>query len=309
MGLTVENAQTFFIARRRGSNFVLLDDTDGIPMLVEQTSVLLRAEYVLVEDASDDRLFQLSSVLDSPQQMLLAMTAGLEGPQSRSAVAYRGLAAFIQVWKDGSHSHFERLDGARYSAVTTQSPVGWAVDLRLHKPAYFLTGTPANANLWRIERADVDVWHRHVFTLSPVQMLGGFPNLDFSKIKDGVLRQEAEKHWADLQQLIQRHSYYGAITAAKDLMETLLEYEFKGHASRSMDGLLKKLSHTFSANPSSLTLPFSQLDFHLMQKLRLLHQRTHPGRVATVGRSVRPELALSVAEDAIEIVTSIGLSK
>jgi hypothetical protein len=287
MGLSVENAQTFFIARRRESNLVLLDDIDGIPMLVEQSVVLLRAEYVLGEDASDDRLFQLSSTLDSPQQMLLAMTAGLEGPQSRSAVAYRGSVAFIQVWKDGSHNYIERLDGVRYTAVTTQSAVAWATDLRLHKPAYFLTGTPANANLWSIERAD----------------------LDFSKIKDDVLRQEAEKHWTDLQQLIKRHSYYGAITAAKDLMETLLEYEFKRHSSRSMDGLLKKLSNTLSANPSSLTLPFSQLDVHLMQKLRLLHQRTHPGRVATVGRSVRPELALSVAEDAIEIVTSIGLSK
>jgi hypothetical protein len=75
-----------------------------------------------------------------------------------------------------------------------------------------------------------------------------------------------------------------------------------------MDGLLKKLRSALDSDAGSLGLPLSELDFHLMQKLRLLHQRTHPGRVATEGRSIRPELALSVAEDAIEIVTSIGLS-
>ena len=65
MGLSVENAQSFFIARRRESNLVLLDDVDGIPMLVEQSVVLLRAEYVLGEDASDDRLFQPRKIRDS----------------------------------------------------------------------------------------------------------------------------------------------------------------------------------------------------------------------------------------------------
>ena len=83
-------------------------------------------------------------------------------------------------------------------------------------------------------------------------MLGGFPNLDFSAIKDDILRQEAETHWTELQQLIQRHSYYGATTAAKDLMETVLGYEFKGQSVRNMDGLLKKLSDVIASDPNSL---------------------------------------------------------
>lgn len=309
MSLSIDNAQSFLVARRRESNLVLVEDTTGIPTLVEQPSLLLRAEYVVGEQATDDQLFHASCRLSNSNQMLLALSAGLDGPQSRNAVAYLGSTSSVEVWKDGSRSYLERLAGVRYSAVTTQTPVVWSHDLSLRKPAYFLTGTPANANLWRIERTDEDVWHRYAFTLSPVQMLGGFPRIDFSAIKDDILRQEAETHWTELKQLIQRHSYYGAITAAKDLIETLLEYEFKGQSARNMDGLLKKLNDVFASDPNSLNLRFSQLDIHLMQKLRLLHQRTHPGRVATVGRSIRPELALTVAEDVIEIVTSLGLSK
>jgi hypothetical protein len=309
VSLSIDNAQSFFMARRRDSNLVLVEDPTGIPTLVEKPSDLLRAEYVLGEDATDDRLLHASYRLSNADQMLLAMSSGLDGPQSRSAVAYHGSSASVEVWKDGSRSYLERLHGVRYSAVTTQSPVAWSHALSLRKPAYFLTGTPANANLWRIERTDEDVWHRYNFTLSPVQMLGGFPSLDFSAIKDDILRQEAETHWTELQDRIQRHSYYGAVTAAKDLMETLLVYELKGRSVRNMDGLLKKLGDVIVSDQNSLALRFTQLDIHLMHKLRLLHQRTHAGKVVTVGRTIRPGLALSVAEDVIEIVTSVGLSK
>ena len=53
-------------------------------------------------------------------------------------------------------------------------------------------------------------------------------------------------------------------------------------------------------------MPFDFMAYHLMQKLRLLHARTHPGRVADMGRAIRPEFALTAAEDLVELLTIAG---
>jgi hypothetical protein len=54
------------------------------------------------------------------------------------------------------------------------------------------------------------------------------------------------------------------------------------------------------------SLPYEDLHYHLMQKIRILHGDTHPDRVARRGR-VEPELALSVLPDLIEVLRASGL--
>jgi hypothetical protein len=77
---------------------------------------------------------------------------------------------------------------------------------------------------------------------------------------------------------------------------------------RDFDEMLGKLRDMLNAPKTETGVPFDFMDYHLMQKIRLLHGRTHSGQVARMGRATRPELALTVAEDLVEVLTSLGLA-
>jgi hypothetical protein len=73
------------------------------------------------------------------------------------------------------------------------------------------------------------------------------------------------------------------------------------------DGL-KKLKSALDQK-QSIALPFSDLDYHLMSKARILHGHTHTDRIVIEGRLVEPEFALSVAADIVEVLRSAGLTR
>jgi hypothetical protein len=51
---------------------------------------------------------------------------------------------------------------------------------------------------------------------------------------------------------------------------------------------------------------FTHLDYHLMQKMRILHGGTHIGRTL-MRRAVSPELGLTVATGLVEVLRSVGI--
>jgi type II secretory pathway component PulF len=139
-----------------------------------------------------------------------------------------------------------------------------------------------------------------------VRLPHGLPTPDFTKITDPTLCAEAQQHWRNLEQAVVAHNSYGLVNSAASLSEALLRAFLtapgppKRNLSEMLDGLRKELENGGSA--------FSPLSYHFMQTVRVMHQSAqHPGRVVSMGRSVRPGLALTIAEGMIEVLTSIGL--
>jgi hypothetical protein len=71
-------------------------------------------------------------------------------------------------------------------------------------------------------------------------------------------------------------------------------------------GTMLPMLRDLLSNRTPAKLPFTELDFHLMSKLRVLHQRTHVERA--ISRLLSPELALTAAQDLVELLRSVGLA-
>jgi hypothetical protein len=170
------------------------------------------------------------------------------------------------------------------------------------------------ANLWRVARVEVDYAQRYNFTLVPIALAHGLPVPDFAPVTDSAIRQEIQQHWSEFQDALVSNRYYGLITAAKNVCESVLYYFLLAAAhitpgNRNLADLLKKLDSVITDSATKGTVPFDALSYHLMQKLRILHGRTHVGRVVADGRAVSPDLALTVAADVVEVLRSTGLAK
>jgi hypothetical protein len=132
--------------------------------------------------------------------------------------------------------------------------------------------------------------------------------VQFTTVNDAGLRAEAEQHWSDLQNHLVGHQHYALVTSAKNVAETILAYHLSQAGvshKRNFKEMLDKLAELLESQAGKST-PFDFLSYHLMQKMRLLHARTHPGRVAAMGRAMRPELGLTIAEDLVEVLTLAG---
>ncbi len=97
------------------------------------------------------------------------------------------------------------------------------------------------------------------------------------------------------------------------MIESVL-YDFLlagGHIKRtdhSLDQMLKRLlTLVQNAKSEQPAVPFTLLDYHLMQKIRLLHGGTHADSAAKRGL-ISPELALTVTTDLAAVLTSAGMA-
>jgi hypothetical protein len=161
-------------------------------------------------------------------------------------------------------------------------------------------------NLWRITHTEADAAKRCVFTLYPVKLASGLPVASFACIGDLALRREAEQHWDDLIHHLAGHSYYALVTSAKNLSEAILADFFRSRGNRGdrdFSSMLVRLKPLVEKKEPGV--PFQYLDYHLMQKMRILHAQTHPPKAA-VGGGLRPELALTVVEDLVRVLMAVG---
>jgi hypothetical protein len=184
----------------------------------------------------------------------------------------------------------------------------WEGEIHQGRLGYFLIGSARQGNLWRVVRVETDYANRFVFTILPVILANGLPSPRFEKIEDTEIRGEVEHHWRDLQGALDQHSYRALVAAAKNVAEGLLYFatrEQLGGKRADMGNMLPVLRSLLDKKEPT-KLPFTELDYHLMSKLRLLHQRTHVEQ--GIVRPLRPELALTAAQDLAEVLRSVALA-
>jgi hypothetical protein len=235
---------------------------------------------------------KLPSADDPPAQTLIVFNWQTAGPMSYVS----------------SGRSFHGVDAEMYAAATPGQRMAWESDLHQSKFGYFLIGSERQSNLWRVYRVETDYINRFVFSIVPVTLVNGTPSLRLERLDDPEIRTEVGNHWKDLQTALDHHRYRSLITAAKNIAEGLLYFGIRDRleGKRADIGSMLPLLRDLLPAKRSAKLPFTELDYHLMSKLRILHQRTHVEK--GIAQPLRPELALTVVQDLVEILRSIGLA-
>jgi hypothetical protein len=197
----------------------------------------------------------------------------------------------------------------QYRPATTLAQWVWRDDARQGRDGYFLTGTEGEASLWRLFRLETDVFHRAVFTLVPVRLSAGCPRADFSTVKEPLLAAELTAQYGELCRSLVGHGYRDVVTKAKNIVEGLVSTRLRaaGLASgRDLFGDLQAIKKLLEDEKLRDSCGWTQLDYHLAHKIRLVHGQTHATDAANKGRGLRPEFALSVVDDLIELLQMWG---
>lgn len=307
----IGNTLKVWVVHRHDTVLVLAQGPTGTPEPIEPSPLLHKAAYLSAFEANGELLTAVN--LDGPFVMLLAKLPSPDGPPAQTALLFRHQMEETISYAVNGRS-FHSVPARRYHAAGPAQGDRWEDDMVQGKPGYFLIGSPQAANLWRVARVEVDYAQRYNLTLVPVALAHGLPVPDFTPISDEAIRQEVQRHWSEFQEALVGNRYYGLITAAKNVCESILYYFLlaASHitpANRNLADLLKTLDSVLADKATKGTVPFDWLPYHLMHKLRILHGRTHVGRVVADGRAVSPDLALTVAADVFEILRSGGLVK
>lgn len=229
-----------------------------------------------------------------------------DGPPHRSVLLFTFQQAMNGMsWRDETKI-FHGYKLLQYRPTTTQGPWTWLGEMRAGQPGYFLTGTVGDSSLWRLFRLETDAFHRAVLTLSPVRLAAGCPNADFSSLTDALLASEVKAQYRDLCGSVVAHGYRDVVTKARNIVEALVSDRLKGAghpASRDLFGDLQIVKRLLEDDKQRDACGWTQLEYHLAHKIRLVHSQTHPTQTVKTGRALRPEFALSVVEDLIELLT------
>jgi hypothetical protein len=214
-------------------------------------------------------------------------------------------------WLDRTQPyHGDRL--RQYLPTTTQGPWNWLDEMRAGRPGYFLTGSVGDSVLWRLFRLESDVYHRAIFTLCPVRLTAGCPGADFSAVTDPLLATELAAQYNDLCASVTNHAYRDVVTKSRGIVEGLVYEKLRvgGHATqRDRFHDLQLVKKLVEQGAQGAARGWSQLEYHLAHKIRLVHAQTHPTQAVKVGRPLRPEFGLSAVEDLVELLTIWGYAK
>jgi len=305
----LDGTMKFYVGARHGAPMILVHGIGGIPEVAAASHPLLRVSYLSPESATSEQgIAQAKTELQGQYPLLLLTMPCPDGPPYRTGVIFRRNQAVNINWTDGRHGK-PAIAAEEYLAAVTLSMYSWGSDLMRGAPGYFLSGPSEASTLWKIARVEFDVAGRQIFTLSPVRLASGLPDVDFSSIANDVLRQKLEVDWLEVQRCVAGNIAFGLITAAKNLAESLVLAALDNAPGRmTFDQGLTELSERLRTK-QALALPFDFLDYHLMSKLRILHGQCHSDRVVVSGRLVEPEFALTVAADLVQVLRSTGLAR
>jgi hypothetical protein len=171
----------------------------------------------------------------------------------------------------------------------------------------FLITGPGRTSIWRIVRVEPDHINRAKLTVKAALPATGLPRLDFSQVTDNELRARIQSDGAKLQEHLANNHADEVVTASKNILEGVLTNVLESTGRPKGGNLAEKLARLeklVESDPTST--PISPLALHLAQKIRLMHQRTHPERAASLAWRVRPEFLFTCAEDLIEILSTLG---
>jgi len=304
----LDDAAKFYVAERQGAPLLLVDSVGGIPEVATASHPLLRVSYLSPESAASEQgIARAKTELQGQYPLLLLTMPCPDGPPYRSGIIFRRNQTVNINWTDGRHGR-PAIAAEEYLAAVTLSMYSWGSDLMRAAPGYFLSGHSEASTLWKIARVEFDVAGRQIFTLSPVRLASGLPEVDFSSIANGILRQKLEADWSEVQRCVAGNIAFSLITAAKNIAESLVLAALGNSPGRmTFDQGLAEVGERLKAK-QALALPFDFLDYHLMSKLRILHSHCHSDRVIISGRLVEPEFALTVVADLVQVLRSTGLA-
>ncbi len=303
---SAEDSCELYLAPHGNSLWVLVPDCQNVPTVVP-SPLLIRIAYLTSQGVADQNQIKIAAQsLRNDWPLLMMVRHSPDGAPFRSGIIFFHDQSRVIPWRAGSLTG-PQLKAQLYRASTSRGIHQWNHEAKSGPPGYFLTGLPNSSDLWRVIRMEPDAAFRLVFTLAPVKLAQGLPNVQFARLQS-PFRGEAEQHWSEFKNHLMQHQYYAVVTSAKNVAETILAAHLstKGISfQRDFDEMLQALRGQLDRKGGGAA-PFSYLDYHLMHKIRLLHARTHPGKVASMGRAIKPEFALTVAEDLIEVLTSCG---
>ena len=270
-------------------------DTDGLSRPIDPPPTLLRVHFVPTARDVLQELPIAYSYLTNTFLPLIAITSESSSERQGILFEYTLGKSVIVDGKGTRDAHI--FESAKWPKFARQDEWG-----------YFVSGT-TETSLLRIVRTEPDHAKRTRLGLQCVRLPSGLPQADFSAIDEQALRIEIERNWDGLHRLIGERHYREAVTAAKNVLEALLTHLLARANLPSGGTLYDKLKRVRKQLDNSQPTPpaaLSEMEYHLAQKIRLLHKRTHPEKAAKLERETRPEFELTSVEDLVEILSALG---
>jgi hypothetical protein len=298
----------WIVDRNSGRTVMAQSVEDGVIEPVTPVASLFPVCYLSAGEAQQDKWQGAWNSIHDRFAYLAAKIASPDGPPTLVLLLYGWKGQTLFTYRVGSRPHHGEY-GTVYQVAGPGQGGGWESEVNRGVYGYFLIGAPQGSNLWRIYRAEVDHVGRYNFSVTPVSLPHGLPAPDFKSV-DHDIREEMLLHWQELERAYVEHRSYALVTAAKNLGEGLLCWKLGDQIGRKrpdIGNLLPALKLILDDKDAREGAPFSDLDYHLLSKLRLLHARTHPER-ATRDR-LTPELALSAAQDIVAVLRSLRLAE
>jgi len=293
-----------FILERDRLPAILAPDSDGVPTVVDPHPVVLRAAYIVLDNL-EDGLSQARGRLGLPRCELFVMVDCPDGAPHRSGLLFLFDGDLTGVsWRDEKKPrHGAQM--MKYIVATSLGPNRIRDDARQGRPGYFLTGDAGDSSLWRVIRMESDAFNRLVFTLAPVRLAGNLPAPDFSTLGDPSRTAEVITQYHDLSRSITQHAYRDVVTKARNIVEALVAVRLRTQNQPSSGRLFDdlKLVKKLLDSPNHKACGWTDLEYHLCHKIRLLHAKTHVNQVVQVG-PLRPEFALTVVEDLVYLLAA-----
>ena len=205
-------------------------------------------------------------------------------------------------WQDGPyirHGATMRL----YRPATKGVSWSWINDARMERYGFFLTGPVGSGSLWRLFRAEVDALDRWILTLAPIRLSSKCPQADFSRLEAPLLAQTVAAQYAALANAVISNSYRDVVTNAKNIVEAVIAAKLNNvEKGRDLFSNLQTIKKLLDDKEQRDSCGWTPLEYHLANKIRLVHGQTHATAPTKMGRPLRPEFALSVVEDLIELL-------
>lgn len=299
----VSDVSELFLLPRNGAILWLAPDVNGVAHALDPQPKLFRAAFC--SSADEQSIVGARSWLASDRCWLMTFTACPDGPPHRWGLLFIFVDEVVVTFQDGPYTRPGKR-ALRYRRATKATSLSSYSD----GPGYFLTGMERDGALWQLTRQELDLLNQWVITLSPVRLSSQIPRADFSSLKAPLLAQEVAAQYDDMARAITTNSYREVVTKAKNIVEAIVADRLGTvETNRDLHTNLQTIKKLIEANPEDGGSGWGYLDYHLMQKLRLLHGQTHPTGPTKTGRSLRPEFALSTVEDLIELLRVWALSK
>jgi hypothetical protein len=211
-------------------------------------------------------------------------------------------------WRDDSRIYHGG-SAKQYFAATSLGSWDWAQDVRLGRAGYFLTGQSGESALWRIFRLEADALNRTVVTIAPVRLNSQCPRADFSSVSDPNLRVEITQQYDEFCRSVSAYAFRDVVTKARNIAEGLLVDRLRSanqDATARIWDDLQTVKRMREDNATRASCPVSEIQYHLLHKIRIAHGRTHPDVGGAGSAPLRPEFAMTVVEDLEEVLRGWG---